>query len=723
MNKLRLDLKNCFGIDKLKHEFDFSNGRAVAIYAPNGVMKTSFAKTFKAISEGKDPEEQLFGNISECEILTDGVIIDKDQIVVIKSFENKITAENSVTTLLVDEESKSDYDIIYTDILKKKSTLISKLNRLSGEKQNDIENKVLSDFNFNNTDFFKFLSEIKFEEIDYDLSQIKYKEIFEPDVVSFIKNPEVKKNIDEYTKKYNSLLEHSKYFKKGVFNPTKADNVLKTLTKENFFKANHKIKLSGDDDEILDEEVFKVRLEEERKEILQNEELVKIENEIKKVSVVRFREILEEANYIIPELENLEEFKKKLWNSYLVKERIFIEELIQTYSEGKERLEEIEKLAEEQRTSWEDIIDKFKARFFVPFNVDIKNKSNVVLGKSAPNITFSFEDPTTGDLKEMKKEKIDEIDLLSQGEKRAMYLLNVMFNIEARKKEEKKTLFIIDDIADSFDYKNKYAIIQYLKDISNEPLFFQIILTHNFDFFRTLQSRIIGGQFQRDNSFIATKFVNKITLESAGHKNITNPFGLWKGNLNNPVFLVASIPFVRNLVEFREGNKSDNFKLLTSLLHLKEYTKIVKISDIKPIYQETIKDFNLDDYSDDDLLFDIVNSAVEQVFCSDIAEGLNLENKIVLSIGIRLKTEDFLFSKLEINEPIKGNQTAVLFDKYEKEYKDLADEAENIKLCDLVNLMTPENIHLNSFMYEPILDMSETHLKDLYQQIKDLQNV
>ena len=197
MNKLRLDLKNCFGIDKLEHEFDFSNSRAVAIYAPNGVMKTSFAKTFKAVSEGKDPEEQLFGNISECEILTDGIIIDKDEIVVIKSFENKITAENSVTTLLVDEESKSDYDIIYTDILKKKSTLISKLNRLSGEKQTDIENKVLSDFNFNNTDFFKFLSEIKFDEIDYDLSQIKYKEIFEPDVVSFVKNPEVKKNIDE----------------------------------------------------------------------------------------------------------------------------------------------------------------------------------------------------------------------------------------------------------------------------------------------------------------------------------------------------------------------------------------------------------------------------------------------------------------------------------------------------------------------------------------------
>lgn len=31
--------------------------------------------------------------------------------------------------------------------------------------------------------------------------------------------------------------------------------------------------------------------------------------------------------------------------------------------------------------------------------------------------------------------------------------------------------------------------------------------------------------------------------------------------------------------------------------------------------------------------------------------------------------------------------------------------------------MTPENIHLNSFMYEPILDMSDIHLKDLYKRV------
>jgi hypothetical protein len=33
-----------------------------------------------------------------------------------------------------------------------------------------------------------------------------------------------------------------------------------------------------------------------------------------------------------------------------------------------------------------------------------------------------------------------------------------------------------------------------------------------------------------------------------------------------------------------------------------------------------------------------------------------------------------------------------------------------------VLLMTPENIHLNSFMFEPILDMSDEHLRLLYRE-------
>ena len=36
---------------------------------------------------------------------------------------------------------------------------------------------------------------------------------------------------------------------------------------------------------------------------------------------------------------------------------------------------------------------------------------------------------------------------------------------------------------------------------------------------------------------------------------------------------------------------------------------------------------------------------------------------------------------------------------------------------DKVVLMTPENIHINSFMYEPILDMSDEHLRKVYEEV------
>lgn len=43
---------------KLKHEFDFSKVNSYHIYAPNGTMKTSFAKTFDLISKNDYEEPQ-----------------------------------------------------------------------------------------------------------------------------------------------------------------------------------------------------------------------------------------------------------------------------------------------------------------------------------------------------------------------------------------------------------------------------------------------------------------------------------------------------------------------------------------------------------------------------------------------------------------------------------------------------------------------------------------
>ncbi len=52
---------------------------------------------------------------------------------------------------------------------------------------------------------------------------------------------------------------------------------------------------------------------------------------------------------------------------------------------------------------------------------------------------------------------------------------------------------------------------------------------------------------------------------------------------------------------------------------------------------------------------------------------------------------------------ITKDQTRKLFNKYSELF---SNEQTTKVLLEQVNLMKPEKIHLNSFMYEPILDMS-----------------
>ena len=67
------------------------------------------------------------------------------------------------------------------------------------------------------------------------------------------------------------------------------------------------------------------------------------------------------------------------------------------------------------------------------------------------------------DCREIGRDEL--LNVLCTGEQRALYMLNIIFEIRAREKENYQTILVLDDIADSFDYKNKFAIIEYLKEI------------------------------------------------------------------------------------------------------------------------------------------------------------------------------------------------------------------------------------------------------------------
>jgi hypothetical protein len=302
------------------------------------------------------------------------------------------------------------------------------------------------------------------------------------------------------------------------------------------------------------------------------------------------------------------------------------------------------------------------------------------------------------------------MQVLSTGEKKALYVLNLLFEIEVRKKAKQDTLIVIDDIADSFDYKNKYAIIQYLMDISEDPYFKQIILTHNFDFYRTIQSRFV----KYNDCFMASKTGTGVTLEKA--TGIQNVFVKdWKPNFfADPKKKIASIPFMRNLIEYTKSENDADYVKLTSLLHWKTNSDQITVSDLDAIYNRL---FSTADASADGakLVVSLIKDEAEK--CVKAPEGINFENKVVLSIATRIVAEQFMAKK--INDPafvtaIDSHQTPKLLKKFRELH---SKELESVAVLQRVALMTPENIHLNSFMYEPILDMADDHLRKLYGDV------
>jgi len=734
MNQLNVILENCYGINSLTHEFDFTDvtknnkiqkRNTFAIYAGNGVMKTSFANTFLDLSKEKNPIEKVHNLLPVCNVTCDGAPLPFQDIFVIKSYIPRHEAQN-ISTLLVSDEKKAEYDKIYSQILKEKNAVITRLNKLSGVKKDDIEAFILNDLNKN--DFFECLELYSNKSVDYDFSAVQYKKIFNEDVLRLLEKSDVIENIAKYTETYNDLIDNSPYFKRGVFSPHKADSVANTLKKERFFDAEHKVNLKGESMPMGEQEFF-AKLKEANKTIIENDELKNIQGLLtKKASVKSFQDVLEETPWIIAEIGSgsIGDFKIKLWKSYILKSGDLINPLLDSYRSNKAKLERIEREAVDQQSKWETIIKIFEDRFHVPFCVDIANKKSAILGKESPNIVFKFKNDS-GSYEEMSRDKLESLEVLSQGELRALYLLNIIFEVETRKCEHRKTLFIIDDIADSFDYKNKYAIISYLHENSKIDFFYQIIMTHNFDFFRTIQSRLLGDS-KWHNSLIAQKSVDKIELVCGGNKDITDPFKYWRKNLKgNNTILIAMIPFVRNIIEYGAGNKDESYLRLTNLLHIKSAedripcTEEICILDIKPVFDQYIKNIDLSSFDDSILIYDLILSEASKINDSEIVDGLNLENKIVLSIAIRLLAEKFMWSKVTDKSSINRSQTGRLFERYKGEFSQSAGESSNLETLDLVNIITPENIHINSFMYEPILDMSEHELKNLYYRTCKLQ--
>jgi hypothetical protein len=717
---VNIKLENCYGIKRFQEKIVFGSNRPVVIYAPNGAMKTSFSKTFLDFTNDQPSIDRVYKKRVSTREIKDATNneLGKDQVFVIESY-NPSFKSKKISTLLANKTLKEKYDQIYSEIDEKKEALIKELKAASGMKSG-IEETLSLAIAHTERDFFKSLERVEKEVMNATedwVSNIRYQTIFNDKVIALLETTDFKAQLAKYMKEYDELVTKSRFFRKGIFNHNNAADIAKNLKDNGFFEAKHTVTMvakAGKEEITTEQELIKV-IEKEKDSILTDPKLIKVFNDLdkkldKNKETKEFRNYLDANKGVLVELNNPALFKEKLWIAYLIKSKAEFKSLMETYGHGKSEIEKILKAAKKEETKWKAVIDIFNERFSVPFLVTMENQEDVILKSEAPSVGFSFTDPPDSAIPVVEN---DLWTVLSNGETRALYLLNIIFEIEGRREQKLPTLFVIDDIADSFDYKNKYAIIEYLNDIAKEPLFHQIILTHNFDFFRTISSRL---NIPRENKFHTAKGTTGVRLVEEKYQN--NPFSTWKDHLDTDEMLIASIPFIRNLAEFC-GFKA-HFEKLTSLLHCKADTDSITVGNLQAILKDILKDTTALVLANGTKPIKKLIYEVSEKILGESGDVIELEKKIVLSISIRLKIEEFLIR--EINEPafvagIMRNQTLELIARFRDKFPAKRKE---IALAEQVNLMTPENIHINSFMYEPILDMANEHLKRLYRNVRTL---
>lgn len=724
MNLVEIKLENCFGIGKLDHKFNFSqlNTNSFLIYAPNGTMKTSFAKTLDLIAKNDSksmPRDRVYENrVTTHSVIADGNEISDGSILVVNAEDNNYDSSTKISSFIASKDLKKNYDEIYSELDNQKNEYLKKLKQVS--QSTDCETEFVNTYSQTPKDtFFELILSISKALVTKpDSYSFRYNDVFDKKghVKKFLEKNQLL--LSQYVSKYDELLKKSKFFKSSgnSFGTYQANELVKSTEDNSYFDAGHKFTLS-DNAEIKSAEELKQLLQTEITAIINDEKLKKSFDQVDKsiganAELRAFKSAIEKDNLLLVELGKYEDFRKKVWNNYISSLATETKELAKIYESKKAELEKIISEAKKEFTIWQDIIKTFNERFYVPFEIKIVNQEDVVLKAETANLEFDYKDPNETPV---RKDKNTLLSILSKGEQRAFYILQFLFDIESRKQLNQKTLLILDDIADSFDYKNKYAIIEYLKELHANSIFKLIILTHNFDFYRTIASRL---SLNWKAAYMATKNDSRLITFSEG-KYRKDVFSNFKQQISDQKIFISIIPFLRNIIEYTEESTSTNYGLLTSCLHMKSNTNSIKCSDILTLIHSTFPSTNTQNIGfGAKLIKDFVYETADLIEQENPISEILLENKITLSIAIRFKAEEYMLNKIPNSSSlvISSNQTSELLNHF----KAINNDKSTITILERVNLMTPENIHVNAFMYEPLIDISVFHLVDLYKKVKKL---
>lgn len=740
--------KNCYGLKQFNlQNINFSRCNKALIYAPNGVMKSSLSKVFDDISKGATTCDRIFQNVVSNYSVTHYTSryvyssanrtqpTATDRIYVVNTFNNSFEfTKETVSTLLADETTRNAYNVLMAQFSGEIIQIEEKLRVLTGLTKSQIKGKLITDLGLTGTadwtDIFEKLNELYATRRTFEyLNDCTYSELFNDKAMAVYGKQEFLNSIEEYISSLNILLENNPILN-DRFTDRNAETLGKEMAKHNLFNAQHTICLKDGTTVIHSLEEWNFVVNEQLDRLYSSPELSTVFQKLKKMltsngEVSRLRDIIVAHREIIPALSDIPALKVQTWLDCFSKLDMSFDDYYRNISQYTAQIKVLYEQASAQSARRQTVVNKFNRRFRVPFEVRIENKANFLLKDEAPNLSFKY---TRGMIAQQSAtlKKDDLMVSLSTGEKRALYLLYILFDLERIRQQATagggQFLIVADDIADSFDYKNKYAIIEYLNDLGNTSGIDLLILTHNFDFYRTVKLRLGVARnhcyiAQRDEEGIVS--ITEFKYQKDFFKNVVIK-DIKDGNIINDdkkKLLISSIPFYRNLCEY--SGKEVEYSRLTCFLHLKTTpldTLTVKISDlwnlINPFLNNTTFSGADEDYY----------TAVTRVANTCVADNTNevlLDNKLFIAIAIRLLTEKFMKNTLISNGKACSDADSNQTRKWFNQVKRFLTPAQ-ISVIEEVNLITPESIHLNSFMFEPLIDISNWALKDLYTRVTNL---
>ena len=740
--------KNCYGLKQFNlQNINFSRCNKALIYAPNGVMKSSLSKVFDDISKGATTCDRIFQNVVSNYSVTHYTSryvyssanrtqpTATDRIYVVNTFNNSFEfTKETVSTLLADETTRNAYNVLMAQFSGEIIQIEEKLRVLTGLTKSQIKGKLITDLGLTGTadwtDIFEKLNELYATRRTFEyLNDCTYSELFNDKAMAVYGKQEFLNSIEEYISSLNILLENNPILN-DRFTDRNAETLGKEMAKHNLFNAQHTICLKDGTTVIHSLEEWNFVVNEQLDRLYSSPELSTVFQKLKKMltsngEVSRLRDIIVAHREIIPALSDIPALKVQTWLDCFSKLDMSFDDYYRNISQYTAQIKVLYEQASAQSARVQTVVNKFNRRFRVPFEVRIENKANFLLKDEAPNLSFKY---TRGMIAQQSAtlKKDDLMVSLSTGEKRALYLLYILFDLERIRQQATagggQFLIVADDIADSFDYKNKYAIIEYLNDLGNTSGIDLLILTHNFDFYRTVKLRLGVARnhcyiAQRDEEGIVS--ITEFKYQKDFFKNVVIK-DIKDGNIINDdkkKLLISSIPFYRNLCEY--SGKEVEYSRLTCFLHLKTTpldTLTVKISDlwnlINPFLNNTTFSGADEDYY----------TAVTRVANTCVADNTNevlLDNKLFIAIAIRLLTEKFMKNTLISNGKACSDADSNQTRKWFNQVKRFLTPAQ-ISVIEEVNLITPESIHLNSFMFEPLIDISNWALKDLYTRVTNL---